>query len=274
MPWEPYKLKSVEEMGNHLLSYCARGGMGRWVWRGEPSTHDTMLPKLCRRINWKATCEQAELACEREELSAFTNFASDLLRVQELLPILHGLNTPSLSALEFAQHHGCRTRLVDWTWSPWVALYFACWKPTGAGRMYWFDVTELERVIIQLWPKVGDIFRLYEHKKAPALDEVLFREGNEPWIVVHKPTRMFERVLAQQGVFTVASRLDADHRSLLGELLPAGSACCMDIPDHGFKVGILAMLRQMNVHTDSLRFPALDYLVLDHQERARGQSGL
>lgn len=261
MPWQSHKLDSVEGLAQLLLSFCARGGFGRWLWRGEPESHDSMFPKLCRGVDWAENCEGCILSREREELAKFTNLADSLLRVEELLPILPGLNQPSLVALEFAQHFGCSTRLVDWTWSPWVALFFSCWKTTGSGRIYWFDLTELERSLALQSGELKTFVFSYRNSKAAALDKMLFREGNSPWVAVHQPTRTFDRVLAQQGVFTVASRLDVDHRRVLGDLLPSGSAFCLDIPDSAFKVGILGMLRQMNVHADSLRFPALDYLM-------------
>jgi hypothetical protein len=88
---------------------------GRFVFRGY-SIQDQMLPNLIRK---KAVDIEMEL------LYRFEKYAGQYLSV----------NNP-IDFLSYAQHFGLSTRLLDFTYNPFVALYFALFKdkPTKANN--------------------------------------------------------------------------------------------------------------------------------------------
>jgi hypothetical protein len=110
-----------------------------------------------------------------------------------------------------AQHHGVPTRLLDWTYSPLVAAFFATRPCEGA---------EHERVVWRLdWQKIHRMFRFPSLALLPRDLDALFDAGGRtsPWQVfvrdreaapfacLVEPPSLDERIVAQAAVFTMCS---------------------------------------------------------------------
>lgn len=105
-----YVISNKDELISKLTSLASDGG---FVFRGY-STQDQMLPNIIRKN---------AVDIEMELLYGFEKYANQYINA----------NNP-VDFLSYAQHFGLSTRLLDFTYNPFVALYFALFKskPTNA----------------------------------------------------------------------------------------------------------------------------------------------
>jgi hypothetical protein len=150
------------------------------------------------------------------------------------------------------QHYGAPTRVLDWTESPFVALYFAVEKDFDAEGAVWIvNEPEVEKLLEAKYP---------EYKKTTAL---ACRNPESPrslrFLRISPHT---DRMGQQQTMFSVSPAANADHGQIIADAISTeGDVKCFRkwlIPRE-LKVSFLRHLRAMNITGRSL-FPGLDGL--------------
>jgi hypothetical protein len=160
------------------------------------------------------------------------------------------------------QHFGCPTRLLDWSSSPFVALYFAVvenWDQPGA--LWAFDpaaLIELDQDTLAVKARKS----MYESKDT----RTLFWEQSPPSLVhPFLLKKHHARIASQQGCFTVCTRVPSNHGDLIGGSFTTRSGvienefCHKLVIHQSLKRDCLNHLVRMNITASSL-FPGLDGL--------------
>jgi hypothetical protein len=234
-------------------------------FRGHRQASWNLIPTLDRALLKTVAVENSTV---REKLSPERNERAVLLDFQRGAHH-HCKTTPGsgevVDWLALMQHYGAPTRLLDWTRSPYVALYFAVQGDSeGEAALWAIDVEWFEQRSKELLrehdkhcPDSSDFRAFCEY-----INGILFREDNPYIIVSASPLQLNERMLAQQGQLMCNLRHDVGFStSLLGMLIHPSivdrQVVSKVVLKRDQRILFLEELRRMNIHDASL-FPGLD----------------
>lgn len=236
-----------------------------WACRGEPKAYPDCYPTLDRELLplWKDDIE-GRLFIEEVLQVRFAEHAQIYLNQPE-----RELLEEPLAAMMLMRHFGVPTRLVDWSESLWVALYFAsASNMDDDGRVRCFDKYQLTRNVMAKHPEADDWMK--EHHPGRLNANMVGTSGLlADYLVARRPRVLtcqylmwykFPRLIAQQGFFTVATKPFEDHWLLAQEMLAidtAGQGCMELTIAKAAKPEILDGLARMGITASSL-YPGLD----------------
>jgi hypothetical protein len=162
--------------------------------------------------------------------------------------------------LALMQHHGAPTRLIDFTWSPEVAAFFALESSPPGGKCAVWAVA-----IPKLW---NASFRFGDNElkiamlslRQSANYEQYYLSNDVPFVSTDDPIIMNQRIIAQSGTFVVPGVLTRPVESIISDL--GGARPAEWIKEFVFEVGsvrptAMASLYRMNMSNATL-FPGLD----------------
>lgn len=198
-------------------------------------------------------------------------------------------NLPELddigSWLALMQHYGVPTRFLDWTKSPYVALYFALaddpskiGSPETNAAVWAIDLDWLETRGQELLRSDYPIPAFDDYQaRAKYLNRLLPTPTEKAVIVKVDPIKSNERMVAQQGFFlcNLFHKQFASFSQILMSMMfhqiPAQPVVRKLQVDMNQRIPILKQLQEINIHNASL-FPGLDgfgkSLKLDLQMKA------
>jgi len=235
------------------------GPEGPMIFRGQSDESFSLRPSLTRVLKEKNIAQEQGLYMESKALASFK-------RVAHLAAdFCGGLNHEDvLLWWEIMQHYNAPTRLLDWSKSPYVALYFAVEDLSSEnGAFYTFDAGHLNFVKeVRYRSSESDWVR----NDMLQLGKSLNNEAYEKTIMVVGCPRPTNRMVAQQSSFTVCTELLSDHDVFSNNMVFSGvrggegkSIVQKFTIPHELKSVFLQNLEKMNITANTL-FPGIDGL--------------
>jgi len=225
----------------------ARGhGYRQWIYRGQPDAGWDLRSSLFRsfegalRITEAANGKPKRLARRSHEQVALRKFMSVAHQFDVPLP----KDKNPIEWLAVMQHYGAPTRLLDATFSPYAAAFFALRSGTGDAAIYCTQARIFEEYDAGFFVDFKAVYRK------------ILDEDHDDIMYAYEPKYTTPRLLAQQGLFLVPGSLRVSHEEIIETYgLQSKEAFKLIIPSELRKDGI-AHLRRMN-NTSTMLFPGI-----------------
>ena len=181
-----------------------------YAFRGHADAEWDLRPALLRRCLDFDISEEAALQIEDKALKEFQSQAHLHIPTNILQ------TTPdTVSWWTLMGHHGAPTRLLDWSFSIYVAAYFAVTShPKKPGAIY----------ILHRHTVVTEMAERYDGTGPPGNDAAIkskfLAPGAPPALIHITRVNKTERMIAQQGLFTVCRNILGDHGQILEDCIP------------------------------------------------------
>jgi|WetSurMetagenome_2_1015567.scaffolds.fasta_scaffold95928_1 hypothetical protein len=207
-------------------------------YRGQREDKE-LLPKLFRE---QILSNSELMGFEKKILEEFTNKARVFLKFEP---------KNDFEWLTIGQHHGLKTRLLDWTENALAALWFCVEKDPPDLKGY--GVVWVFRCVFP------DFYVKFDDKNKDTLDPFEIKETK-----ILRPPYLTKRIIAQSGIFSVHYFSKSDSKAISFEKEPRFGEDPMEIltkiiiPYKYFDV-IKKNLLECGIHSASL-FPDLDGL--------------
>jgi len=218
-----------------------------WAFRGQSDATWPLNSTLSRYLSDHKVHERAWPIMEARILRIFKRkahlFASDLPE-----------DSDSFEWLALMQHHGSPTRLIDFTWSPYVAAFFALEQATRDAAIWSVFPPQLAGA-----DKYRSI-RVSQRDEAnelgpwiPGNFEKHFLVSDKQFALIGEPRRMNQRLVSQSGTFLTPSsiKLPAER------ILPPTAVKKLVIRTDAVRRDAMEDLYSMNISYATL-FPGLD----------------
>ena len=163
--------------------------------------------------------------------------------------------------LAMMQHHGAPTRLLDFTWSPYVAAFFALERATGDAAVWALNPTDISAGGIRRARsrKAGITKRGMDPRRKGNFARY-FLKGDREFIWLGEPDIMNRRLIAQSGTFALPGVLDKPLEEIVHKYGdPTNMMAKFILPADKVRETGLRELYRMNI-THATLFPDLDGL--------------
>ena len=274
-PFDHFVLTEKAKSWDHFLRWLGEL-QGSWCFRGQREAAWLLNTSLDRDVERTISSRHSSSLWHldretviRELLHPFQQYAHNYL---PHVPPIDDLS----SWYALMQHHCVPTPLLDWTESPYVAMYFAVEDKAMKKRRREQESHSAVWAIDLAWLKTKGRELLQPKNMPPeengspaaAADYTnrLLRETDDRVIVKINPTISNPRMFAQRGMFLCKLRHQASFEQILMTMVIHPEATARPVirkieVGSRLRIDFLKRLRAMNIHRASL-FPGLDGLGL------------
>lgn len=229
------------------------GDFRSWAFRGQADARWPLVSSLSRHLRYAGVHPAAWARQEERILRIFQRKSHHFLQ-----HIPHPQD--SFEWLALMQHHGAPTRLLDLTWSPYVAIFFALEHGAETAAVWAFNAGVLGakgKVTLQSGEQL-DVSEAgtWSHGSY----ERHYVNAQHAFVRIGEPRSMNRRLIAQSGTFAVPSRLERPLEEIIeGYAEPDDLLVKIEVDVAAVRHEAMLSLYHMNL-TNATLFPDLDGL--------------
>ena len=266
--WEEIHIKDWHQFYKISLELKPK----RWIFRGQASSEWKITSSLFRELDRAKDLfhsngqewEKKKNAYETELIRMFKSQSHlylslnpdnhlDIIKILQERPN-NEYTFNKLEWLSLMQHYGAPTRMLDWTFSPFIGVFFGVENAKEDFALYAINIEYINLINLN---KVGKTTEILRKLFAPINQKNLFVYPFEPQI-------SNDRILRQQGLFLVPSSnyrtfdyLLAEYDIENGKNDVGEDVAYKFVFDKSIIVDCIRNLRLMNITPDSL-FPGIE----------------
>jgi hypothetical protein len=238
-PYPVFRIESWEA----FLERITRPPYSHWAFRGERDERWPLYSSLSRYLQSFDVTPKAWPEQEARILRIFKRKAHQFLD-----------KPPSLDDdfqwMALMQHHGAPTRLIDFTWSPYVAAFFGMERTVGDGVVWAMNPARIDSSRAPTPARMDP--------RPPGSFVRHYIRGRHRMIWMGEPQTMNRRLIAQSGTFAVPGVLDIPIERILEDTDQENILAKFVLTKAVREVGMRELYR-MNI-TYATLFPDLDGL--------------
>ena len=228
---------------------------GQWCFRGD----------RCQAGGFRTSLERAAVDRWGREWSELPMIEEGLLRRFRREAHLYLSSEPAegdrIGWLALMRHHGAPTRLLDWSYSFFVAVHFAVFRaePQQPSSVFAMNLGKVRQQVDRLPNLQPFLSRDPNAKREDTVAAIIDHVPREPLVFPLNPWRMNRRLILQQSLFVVPGDIT---RSFMDNLqaLDAPENLLVEVPLSGSREFLEEATREllsMNM-TSATLFPGLD----------------
>lgn len=194
---EIVEIASWEKFQEYLAGPVYRN----WAFRGQSDASWPLLSSLSRYFKQFSIHQDAWPEQEERSLRIFRRKAH--LFLNSVPP-----EDDAFQWLALMQHFGAPTRLLDFTWSPFVAGFFALERATKDAAVWGLSIPRIIGVTHRFPHSKRRIREADLGMRAPGNYERFFLRNTTPFVTYGEPNVMNQRLVAQSGTFVTPGVLE------------------------------------------------------------------
>ncbi|WP_395404736.1 FRG domain-containing protein [Pseudoduganella sp. UC29_106] len=232
---------------SELMGLTAR--LDGWAFRGQMDARWPLLTSLERYLSAYLPDRSSWRLREERAIRIFRRKAHNYLSDPSVLD-------NDLRCLALMQHHGAPTRLLDFTKSPFVAVFFAMEQSNCDAAVYALNTPRLFTAAPRDFP---DMDRDAIDPRTQGNFERYFQPNTNAVLWVGEPTEMDRRLVAQSGTLVVPGILGRPLDEILQEYGDSDALLKKIVLPRSMRDEAMKALYRMNI-TNATLFPDLDGL--------------